>query len=128
MAVIISLFAARESRVGRQTRKQNGLTAMDTETLLYIASDLTGKAIAEGVGVQTKSIQSRVKRLNNVLLHGEIDFAKETAGVAIYNPRMLIVCEALRRGIIILSDICEIKSQNDRWLEEKFNYRPIQQC
>jgi DNA-binding NarL/FixJ family response regulator len=116
---IVPAVEAVKSRLKDRT---SAVTDLEYETLLDIAAGLTDKAIAQKEHISYRGAQNRLSMLLSKLTRGEEGHIKETAGIEIYNPRVRLIFEALKRGLITHEDLSSHGQGVDDWLFSEFGF------
>jgi DNA-binding NarL/FixJ family response regulator len=111
-----------EAVKARLKERSSAVTDLEYETLLDIAAGLTDKAIAQKEHISYRGAQNRLSTLLNKLLKGEDGYLKESAGIEVYNPRVRLIFEALRRGLITQNDLSSHGQGVEEWLYSEFGY------
>lgn len=107
---------------GVQTRlqsKDGNLSDVEYETLLDVAVGLTDRAISMRRHISVRGAQKRISAVLEKLLKGDYEFAKESAGVEILNPRTRLLCEAVKRGLLDAEELIETEKAMFEWLERE---------
>jgi DNA-binding NarL/FixJ family response regulator len=107
---------------GVQTRlqsKDGNLSDVEYETLLDVAVGLTDRAISMRRHISVRGAQKRISSVLEKLLKGDYEYAKESAGVEILNPRTRLLCEAFKRGLLDTEEIVETEKAMFEWLERE---------
>jgi DNA-binding NarL/FixJ family response regulator len=110
---------------GVETRlkcKDQSVTDVEYETLLDIAMGLTDRAIAARRHISVRGVQNRLSLLLDKLVAGKDAHLKEAAGIEIYNPRIRVLLEALKRELIDVDQLPALDHELDKWLCEEFDY------
>jgi len=100
----------------------NGINETELEVLMDLMLGLTDKAIAMRHHISVRGAQNRISALSTKLLNGVDVHLRESAGIEIYNPRVRIILEAFRRGVIDVEDIDRHDRDLDSWLSRRFNF------
>ncbi|MBU6452897.1 MAG: response regulator transcription factor [Cyanobacteria bacterium REEB67] len=111
-----------EAVKARLKERSSAVTDLEYETLLDIAAGLTDKAIAQKEHISYRGAQNRLSMLLAKLLKGEDGYLKESAGIEVYNPRVRLIFEALRRGLITQNDLSSHGQGVEEWLYSEFGY------
>ena len=90
------------------------LTASERETLGDLLIGLTDKAIASRRNLTVRGVQNRLDTLATKLLGRQRK--QQWQGGELYNLRVRIICEALKRGILTIDDIYERETQLHFWM------------
>ncbi len=98
------------------------LTPAEYETLLDMILGLTDKGIALHHYVSVRGVQNRISSVSQKLVKGADSYLKETAGVELYNTRMRIVFEALKCGVVDISELDRLDANLDDWLAQRFKF------
>jgi DNA-binding NarL/FixJ family response regulator len=108
----------------QQTLKipDESLNESEYGVLIDLLLGLTDKAIAMRQHISVRGAQNRIFTVSQKLLRGVDGHLKETAGMEVYNSRVRIVLEALRRGIIDVDYIRKFDEELDNWLEYRFKF------
>jgi len=108
----------------QQTLKISDESLNESEygVLIDLLLGLTDKAIAMRQHISVRGAQNRIFTVSQKLLRGTDAHLKETAGMEVYNSRVRIVLEALRRGIVDVDYIRKFDEELDDWLEYRFKF------
>lgn len=108
----------------QQTLKipDESLNESEYGVLIDLLLGLTDKAIAMRQHISVRGAQNRIFTVSQKLLKGSDAHLKETAGMEVYNSRVRIVLEALRRGIVDVDYIRKFDEELDQWLEYRFKF------
>lgn len=109
----------------QQTLKitDESLNESEYGVLIDLLLGLTDKAIAMRQHISVRGAQNRISTVSQKLLKGSDAHLKETAGMEVYNSRVRIVLEALRRGIVDVDYIRKFDDELDSWLAYRFKYK-----
>lgn len=99
--------------------KDGNLSDVEYETLLDIAVGLTDRAISMRRHISVRGVQKRISAVLDKVLKGDYEYAKESAGVEILNPRTRVLCEAFKRGLLDADDLAETEKAMFEWLERE---------
>jgi len=102
--------------------KDQSLTDVEYETLLDVAMGLTDRAMALRRHISVRGVQSRLLMLSSKLTGTDDSELKKLAGMEVYNPRMRLVFEALKRGLIDVDKLESLDKDADRWVFEEFGH------
>lgn len=98
------------------------LNAVEYQTLIDVFLGLTDRGIALHQYISVRGVQNRISALSQKLVRGADNYLKETAGLELYNTRMRIVLEALKRGMVDVGDLERLDVDLDDWLKERFKF------
>jgi len=98
------------------------LTQSEYETLLDMMLGLTDRGIALHQYVSVRGVQNRISSVSLKLVKGADNYLKEAAGVELYNTRMRIVLEALKCGLIDITQLSRLDANMDEWLQQRFKF------
>lgn len=107
----------------RLKSKDSGLSDVEFETLVDIATGLTDKAIAARRHISVRGVQNRLSMLLEKLVKGEDAHLRESAGMEIFNPRTRVVFEALKRGLVDPDEVQKLEEDLSEWIDEEFDYQ-----
>lgn len=109
----------------QQTLKitDESLNESEYGVLIDLLLGLTDKAIAMRQHISVRGAQNRISTVSQKLLRGVDSHLKETAGVEVYNSRVRIVLEALKRGIVDVDYIRRFDEDLDKWLAYRFKFK-----
>lgn len=103
----------------------DGINETEYEILTDLLLGLTDKAIAMHQHISVRGAQNRISAVSQKLLKGVDVHLRETAGLEVYNPRVRIVFEAVRRGIVDVDDIDRMDKELDKWIARRFNFEKV---
>lgn len=103
----------------------DGINETEYEILTDLMLGLTDKAIAMHHHISVRGAQNRISALSAKLLKGVDVHLRESAGIEVYNPRVRIVLEAVRRGIVDIEDIDRMDAEMDKWIARRFNFEKV---
>jgi DNA-binding NarL/FixJ family response regulator len=101
--------------------KDESLSDIEYETLLDIAVGLTDKAIAQRRHISVRGVQNRLSILIDKLVKGTSTYLKETSGMEVFNPRVRVVFEALKRGLLDPDEVAQLEKEAMDWLSTEFD-------
>lgn len=109
----------------QQTLKitDESLNESEYGVLIDLLLGLTDKAIAMRQHISVRGAQNRIYTVSQKLLRGTDAHLKETAGMEVYNSRVRIVLEALKRGIVDVDYIRRFDEDLDKWLAYRFKFK-----
>ncbi|HEY9772431.1 MAG TPA: response regulator transcription factor [Planktothrix sp.] len=98
------------------------LTGAEYETLLDVMLGLNDRGIALHQYISVRGVQNRISSVSQKLVKNHDNYLKEAAGVELYNTRMRIALEALRCGLIDISELERLDTNLDDWLLQRFKF------
>jgi DNA-binding NarL/FixJ family response regulator len=103
-------------------RGDGSLSAAEYETLIDLLLGLNDRAIALRQYISVRGVQNRISSLSQKLVKGADNYLKDTAGMELYNTRVRIVLEALKRGLVDVDDLVRQDTKLDDWLLTRFKF------
>ncbi len=98
------------------------LSAAEYETLIDLLLGLNDRGIALRQYISVRGVQNRISSLSQKLVKGADNYLKDTAGMELYNTRVRIVLEALKRGLVDVDDLLRQDTKLDDWLLNRFKF------